>query len=77
MDPKSVSKLSNQIAKKFPELAGARPSIRRDPAAKKGEERFLLTYKGKAVLPGGRTMKRIVRVVADPRGRILKLSTSK
>ncbi len=77
MDPKTVARLSKQVTQKFPEMAGARPSVRRDPSAKKGEERFLLTFKGKAVLPGGRTMRRIVRVVADAHGHVLKMSTSK
>lgn len=42
-----------------------------------GDEQYLLTFKGKADLPGGRKISRVVRIVADERGRILKLSTSK
>ena len=43
----------------------------------KGDVEFLLTYKGKVELPGGRKISRIVRVVADERGRIIKMSTLK
>jgi hypothetical protein len=38
---------------------------------------YLLTYSGSAELPGGRKINRIVRVVADERGRILKMTTSR
>ena len=36
-----------------------------------------MTYKGKVSLPGGKQMSRIVRTTADPRGRMLRISTSR
>ncbi len=38
---------------------------------------FLLTFKGRGQGPGGRSIVRIVRVIADERGKVLKISTSK
>jgi hypothetical protein len=72
-----VRSVSKEVARKFPEMAGVRPNVKRQKS-KSGElAQFLLTYKGKADLPGGKTIKRIVRVVANERGQIKKISTSK
>jgi hypothetical protein len=73
----SISNVRNEVSKQFPEMAGVKPTIRKQETGKHGEEHYLLTFKGKADLPGGRKIHRVVRVVADERGRILKLSTSK
>lgn len=77
MDEKMIEKITSQVRKKFPEIALQKPSIKTQKGGKDDEERFLLTYTGRAQLPNGREMKRIVRVVADDRGRVLKMSTSK
>ncbi len=76
MDQATIKKLTRTVSKKFPEMNSVRPSVR-EQANTKGNVQFLLTYKGKAELPGGRKISRIVRVVADERGRIIKMSTSK
>jgi hypothetical protein len=72
----SISKVKKEVRNQFPEMAGVKPSIRKQEM-RDGDEQYLLTFKGKADLPGGRKISRVVRVVADERGRILKLSTSK
>jgi hypothetical protein len=79
MDQSAIEKLNRQVCRQFPELSGVRPSVRNQSksAKTKGEKRYLLTYKGSAALPGGRKMKRIVRVVSDQHGHILRISTSK
>ncbi|TET38661.1 MAG: hypothetical protein E3J69_01170 [Anaerolineales bacterium] len=76
MDQATIQKLTRTVGKKFPEMKSVRPSVR-EQSNTKGNVQFLLTYKGKAELPGGRKISRIVRVVADERGRIIKMSTSK
>ncbi len=76
MDKSLVQQVSRQVARSFPEMAGVSPTVRRQEAAR-GAEQFLLVYKGKAELPGGRSLSRVVRVVVDERGRILRMSTSK
>ena len=72
-----IAKLNRQVAEKFPEMKGVNPTVRRGPQPKDGDQRYTLTYKGKADLPGGRKISRIVRVIADEEGRILRISTSK
>jgi hypothetical protein len=73
----SISNVRKEVSNQFPEMTGVRPTVRKQETGKRGEEHYLLTFKGKADLPGGRKISRVVRVVADERGRILKLSTSK
>jgi hypothetical protein len=69
------SKISQQVSRSFPEMRGVRPSVKRQGKGK--DEQYLLVYQGKAELPGGRSINRIVRVVADERGSILRMSTSR
>lgn len=74
MDKATVEKVVRQVVRTFPEMDGVTPTVRQQPG---DSPQFLLTFKGKAALPGGRTLTRIVRVVADDRGRILRISTSR
>ena len=75
MKKSTIDRLSKQVAKKFPEMDGVRPVVREQKAPSSGDEQYLLTYKGFNSLPNGKKMKRIVRVVADERGQVLKMST--
>lgn len=75
MNPKHMNAISNQITRKFPELSGARPKVTQQKSAQSSN--FLLTYSGKAEGPGGKSIKRTVRVVASDIGKILKVSTSR
>ena len=77
MDQSTITKLSRKVVRDFPEMKGVRPTVRRQSTSKDVYQRYTLTYKGKAVLPGGHKISRIVRVVADERGQIFKISTSK
>jgi hypothetical protein len=76
MDKSTIAKLTKQVSKKFPEMEGVRPSLKRACDSNHGPK-YELTYKGSAELPGGKKMKRVVRVIADDKGRILRMSTSK
>jgi hypothetical protein len=75
MEKGTVQKVSRQVVRTFPEMDGVAPTVRTQPGG--DAEQYLLTYKGKAALPGGKSLTRIVRVVADGRGRILRISTSR
>jgi hypothetical protein len=76
MEKSLISKLTRSVTRKYPEMASSKPSVRKQSKPGGGIQ-FLLTYKGKARLPGGRTMSRIVRVVADENGRLIRMSSSK
>jgi hypothetical protein len=75
MEKATIQKVSRQVVRTFPEMDGVVPTVRAQPGSDTGQ--YQLTYKGKAALPGGKSLTRIVRVVADDRGRILRISTSR
>lgn len=70
------SRIDREVARSFPEMGAVKPSVQKQ-AGKNGHTQYLLIYKGKADLPGGKTMSRIVRVVADDQGNIVRMSTSR
>ncbi len=76
-----VTQISRQVYKDFPELKGSKPSIKSQGAPKTGKsmgiERFLLTFKSNITLPSGNSMQRVVRVIADQNGKVIKKTTSK
>jgi hypothetical protein len=77
MDSDAVAKVGRQVVRNFPEMAGIRPTVKVQSAPSAGSDQFVLTYKGKVSLPGGKQLSRIVRVVADERGGIIRISTSR
>ena len=76
-----IDAIARQVYRQFPEIKEARPAVQNQPGAKTpgapGGSRFVLTFKGKGQGPGGQSILRIVRVVADERGKVLKISTSR
>jgi hypothetical protein len=77
MNRSTIAKLNRQVIRQFPEMKGVEPKVKPGPQTRDGCQRFTLTYRGKAELPGGRKLSRIVRVVSDESGQILRISTSK
>lgn len=84
METKTLEALTKNIHRRFPEVAGVKPKVRKQPlpksspAAKEGTERnYLLTFNASVQGPGGQKIPRWVRVVATPGGKIVKISTSK
>jgi hypothetical protein len=75
-----IESITQQVRRQFPELQDARPSVQSQPGAKAveaGADRFVLTFKARGQGPGGKSIPRIVRVIADDRGKIMKISTSR
>jgi hypothetical protein len=79
MDERTIASISKQVARQFPEVASAQPSVKTQASAKgHGDSAtYLLTFKGRVSQPGGFSIYRAVRVVADEAGRILKITTSR
>ena len=85
MEPETVDSISKSIHRRFPEVAGVKPKVRKQqiPESQKhkfnnpGKRNYLLTYKKNIKGPKGQTIPRWVRVVANPNGRIIKITTSK
>jgi hypothetical protein len=77
MNRDAVEKVNRKVTKQFPEFKSVRPSVRSQSKSTNRVQKFTLTYKGKAALPNGRMISRIVRVVADENGKVIRMSTSK
>ncbi len=85
METKTLERLTQNIHRRFPEMAGVKPKVRKQPLPKsshtakdKGvEQNYLLTFNAVVQGPGGQEITRWVRVVATPQGKIVKISTSK
>lgn len=70
MDNATVEKISQRVYRQYPEMRASRPSV----SGSGGH--YTLVYRGTVQTPAG-AMARVVRVVADEKGRVLKMSTSK
>ncbi|MEX1248888.1 MAG: hypothetical protein WEA61_10445 [Anaerolineales bacterium] len=79
MDAKTVQNIAQQISRQFPEVAGVEPSVKPQAGAKgsSGRGTYLITFKGRVPQSEGITFSRMVRVVAEDNGRILKVTTSR
>lgn len=75
MDREAVERVTREVARTYPEMRDVKPTVRRETQA--AQELYQLTYKAKVTVPGGKQMSRIVRVSADGRGRIVRISTSR
>jgi hypothetical protein len=70
IESSTVEKINQRVYREYPEMRGARPSI--TPSGKG----YTLVYKATAHTPAG-PIARVVRVIADERGKVSRLSTSK
>lgn len=75
MNAKHIDKISNQVYQKHPDLKGVKPKIMPREGDPAGDT--LLVYQKKVTGPGGKSINRIVRAVADESGNVKKISTSK
>ena len=81
MDPEIVEEICEKIYKKFPEVSGVKPKVRKQPvpkdAPKPREPVYLVTFNTNARGPGGKVIPRWVRVAVSPNGKIKKTTTSR
>jgi hypothetical protein len=80
LSPSQIDVIARQVYRQFPEIRAARPVVQNQSGAKTAggqPGRFVLTFKTSGQGPGGQRIIRIVRVVADERGKVLKISTSR
>jgi hypothetical protein len=67
--------ICERVYRRFPEMKGVRPSIRRQQA--QGQARFLLRFETAVSLEGGARLPATVRVVTTGDGKILKMTSSR
>jgi len=72
MEDKALNQICQSVYRKFPELKGARPSVKSQTTGN-----YLLIFSGKAKTEDGKTISRTVRVTASETGKIVKMSTSR
>ena len=86
LDAKILNTIVNQVKRQFPEIAGSKPNVRvqHPPQAKNpslAQENtpplYLVTFRGTAATPEGKSIPRLVRVVVNADGKILKITTSR
>jgi hypothetical protein len=72
MESSAINHVCQSVYRQFPELHGVHPSVRSQPG-----DKFLLIFSGKVKTADGKSLPRTVRVTADEKGSILKLTTSR
>jgi hypothetical protein len=80
LNSSQIATIARQVQRQFPEMRNALPLVQNQAGAKTlgaATDRFVLTFRGRGAGPGGQSIQRIVRVVADARGKVLKISTSR
>lgn len=81
MNQRLIKKVSKTVYQQFPEMKGCSPRIEQNQKAQAKSLRqkpiFLLVYKTISLDPLGRKIPRQVRVTANDRGKILRISTSR
>lgn len=81
MDGKALDAVCKQVYRRFPEVAGCRPRVQAQGVTSRTsgstKSNFLLIFHGKGITEDGRTLTRTIRVVADEKGKILKVTSSR
>ena len=81
MEAKQLKTISSKIYRQFPEVSGCAPKVSpQSPIlakSKSTEITYLITYRGQVKSANGKNITRIVRVIADSHGKIVKVTTSK
>ncbi len=81
MNADVIHTINQEIYRRFPEVKGKKPRVQPQSIASTRQiakaKTYLLIYQGQVVTADRKTMPRMVRVVADEQGKILKISTSR
>jgi len=75
MDAKTLSSVCEQVYRKYPEVQGVRPKLQ--PISKGPSSQHILIFASHATSSSGHSIARLVRVVVNGEGKIVKMSTSK
>jgi len=80
MNQKQVDKISKEIYRRFPEVNGKKPQVRKRQLVKKRSilrsNTYSLTYRGQSKTLLNKTMPFYVRAVVNEDGKILKITMS-
>jgi hypothetical protein len=68
----SIASICEQVYRRFPEVAGIQPRVQDQPG-----DQLLLIFHGSAKAADGKSIPRIIRVVVNQAGKIVKMTTSR
>ena len=74
LSKKQVEAICRRVYKRYPDLRGVRPRVKAERAR---DDRFQLLFKTTVALPDGPSLPITVRAVADEKGRVLKMTSSR
>jgi hypothetical protein len=79
MEKKIIDAVTSHVHHRFPEMAGCNPKVQTQSTTlvKSTAANYLLIYEKVCRVADGKTVNRIVRVVIDEKGKILKMTTSR
>ena len=85
LDPKTLKAITQRVQKQFPEMAESKPNVKvqhppqaKNPsAAQEPAPVYLITYQATVTSPDGKSIPRLVRVMVNADGKILKITTSR
>ncbi len=67
-----MENIYQKVYQKFPEVAGKKPTRHNQPDGK-----TLLIFKGESISATGIKIPKVIRVIVDQNGKIIKMSTSR
>jgi hypothetical protein len=77
LEPHTIKKVSQEIYRRFPQVAGIKPNVKKQTTNNKAGETYLLIYTNQGTKSPDAPITTYVRVVVNETGQILKLSTSR
>lgn len=70
-----ISAICREVFKRYPLVEGVKPTVKRQDI--RGQERYLLIFRVKEKASDGASIPISVRAVADHKGKIVKMTTSR
>ncbi len=80
MKRESINSVNSKVYRQFPEVKGKSPKVSLQKTSSvntRALKTYLLIYSGKVKTSDNNSMSRVVRVVANEKGKIIKISTSR
>ena len=81
MHPEIIEEICEKVYRKFPEVAGIKPKVRKQPVPKDTPEPkeplYLITFNAMVNGPAGKIIPRWVRLTVTQDGKIKKTTTSR
>ncbi len=76
IDSNAIKDINRQVYKRFPEMEGSKPVVQ-NASDKSADSSYIITYQTTVRNAKGNSIPRHVRVIADQKGRIIRMTTSR